>query len=161
MNHITASQMTKWQTYPGGAPMRRATECCSMYSDISRRTSWFSLSNSCSAKALANSVLPTPVGPRKRNDPVGCCCRPKPALDLNTASATACTASFWPTTRWCNRSARPRSRAFSFWPSLVTGIPVQRLTTWQNRKSNYNRQCKDCRMNKKGLKNKRINRIIL
>nr|ACN25977.1 unknown [Zea mays] len=84
----------------GGAPMRRATECCSMYSDMSMRTRRFSSSNSCSARALASSVFPTPVGPRKRNEPVGCCGLPRPALDLSTASATALTASVWPTTLW-------------------------------------------------------------
>ncbi len=33
-----------------------------------------------------------PVGPRKRKDPVGWDGRPRPALDRNTASATASTA---------------------------------------------------------------------
>uniref|UniRef100_A0A0A9AYG1 Hsp101 n=1 Tax=Arundo donax TaxID=35708 RepID=A0A0A9AYG1_ARUDO len=69
-----------------------------MYSDISVRTSRFLSSNSCSARALASSVLPAPVGPRKRNEPVGCCGRPRPDLDLKTASATALTASCCPTT---------------------------------------------------------------
>jgi len=31
----------------------------------------FSSSNSSLANAFANSVFPTPVGPKKRNDPVG------------------------------------------------------------------------------------------
>jgi len=31
----------------------------------------FSSSKSSSAKALATSVLPTPVGPRKINEPIG------------------------------------------------------------------------------------------
>ena len=42
-----------------------------MYSDMSRRTIAASSSNRNSASALASSVLPTPVGPRKMNDPIG------------------------------------------------------------------------------------------
>ena len=37
-----------------------------MYSDMSMRTMAFSLSNRYSASAFANSVLPTPVGPKNR-----------------------------------------------------------------------------------------------
>ena len=49
----------------------RATECFSMYSDMSRRIMARSSSNRNSASARASSVLPTPVGPRKRNEPIG------------------------------------------------------------------------------------------
>ena len=42
-----------------------------MYSDISSRTIARSSSNKNSATARASSVLPTPVGPRKRNEPIG------------------------------------------------------------------------------------------
>src|SRR6266540_270994 len=56
--------------YPGGAPIIRATACFSMYSDMSSRTSARSSSNRNSASARAVSVLPTPVGPRKMNEPV-------------------------------------------------------------------------------------------
>jgi hypothetical protein len=42
-----------------------------MYSLMSMRTMAFSSSNRNSASALASSVLPTPVGPRKRNEPIG------------------------------------------------------------------------------------------
>src|SRR2546422_444170 len=49
----------------------RATACFSMYSDMSSRTNAFSSSNRNSASARAVSVFPTPVGPRKMNDPVG------------------------------------------------------------------------------------------
>src|SRR3954464_9246740 len=38
---------------------------------MSMRTIARSSSNRTSASALASSVLPTPVGPRKRNEPVG------------------------------------------------------------------------------------------
>src|SRR5262249_2498582 len=42
-----------------------------MYSDMSSRTIACSSSNRNSARARASSVLPTPVGPTKRNDPIG------------------------------------------------------------------------------------------
>src|SRR6185369_14000123 len=47
------------------------TECFSMNSDMSKRISDFSLPNRNWASARATSVLPTPVGPRNRNDPAG------------------------------------------------------------------------------------------
>ena len=42
--------------------MSRATECFSMYSDMSMRTIALSSSNRNAASALVSSVLPTPVG---------------------------------------------------------------------------------------------------
>src|SRR5438270_528568 len=42
-----------------------------MYSDMSRRTMAVSSSNRYSASALVSSVLPTPVGPRNMNEPIG------------------------------------------------------------------------------------------
>src|SRR5216110_1994704 len=57
--------------YPGGAPISRDTACFSMYSDMSMRTMLCSSSNRNSASARAVSVLPTPVGPRKMNEPIG------------------------------------------------------------------------------------------
>ena len=42
-----------------------------MYSDMSMRIMAFSSSNRNSARARASSVLPTPVGPRKMNEPIG------------------------------------------------------------------------------------------
>src|ERR687890_267737 len=42
-----------------------------MYSDMSMRCIACSSSNMNSASARASSVLPTPVGPRKRNVPIG------------------------------------------------------------------------------------------
>ncbi len=52
-----------------------------------------------SANALANSVLPTPVGPKKINEPIGRFGSFNPALARRTAFATATTASSWPMTR--------------------------------------------------------------
>ena len=42
-----------------------------MYSDMSTRISAFSSPKRYSARARASSVLPTPVGPRKMNEPTG------------------------------------------------------------------------------------------
>ena len=79
--------------------MRRATECFSMYSDMSMRTMARSSSKMNSAKALAVSVFPTPVGPRKMNEPTGRLGSCSPARARLTAFDTASTASAWPTTR--------------------------------------------------------------
>ena len=51
--------------------MSRATACFSMYSLMSMRIMACSSSNRNSASARAVSVLPTPVGPRKMNEPMG------------------------------------------------------------------------------------------
>src|SRR5579875_1662479 len=100
-----------------------------MYSDISMRTIALSSSNRNSASALANSVLPTPVGPRNRNEPIGRFGSCRPARARRMALDTAATASSWPTTR-CFRAA---SICSSFSRSLdsifSTGMPVHRDTT--------------------------------
>src|SRR3712207_8110812 len=49
-----------------------------------------------------SSVFPTPVGPRKRKLPIGRLGSESPALALRMASATASTASSWPTTLSCS-----------------------------------------------------------
>src|SRR5881392_1644319 len=74
----------------------RATACFSMYSDMSRRIIARSSSNMNSANARAVSVLPTPVGPRKMNEPIGRLRSCRPARARRTASATAVNASSWP-----------------------------------------------------------------
>ena len=103
--------------------------CFSMYSDMSRRTMLASSSNRNSANARPNSVLPTPVGPRKMNEPMGRLGSLSPDRARTTASATADTASSWPMSRLCRCS--PRCSSFSRSPSnsLDTGTPVQRDTT--------------------------------
>ena len=78
---------------PGGAPINRATVCFSMYSLMSILIMAFSSSNKNSASARDNSVLPTPVGPRKRNEPIGRFGSCKPARARRTALATALIAS--------------------------------------------------------------------
>ena len=57
-----------------------------MYSDMSMRTiaSW--LSNMNSASARASSVLPTPVGPRNRNVPIGRSGSARPARERRSAA---------------------------------------------------------------------------
>ncbi len=88
-----------------------------------------SSSNRNSASALASSVLPTPVGPRNRNEPVGRSGSDTPARARRTASDTACTARAWPITR-CPISVSIRSSlAVSPSSSRPAGIPVQEDTT--------------------------------
>ena len=65
----------------------RETVCFSWYSDMSRRTIAFSSSKRNSASARASSVLPTPVGPRKRNEPMGRFGSFMPARARRTAAA--------------------------------------------------------------------------
>ncbi len=99
-----------------------------MYSVMSMRIRLFSSSNRFWARALASSVLPTPVGPRKRKEPMGRFSSETPARERRMASATACTASSWPTTRSCSSSGRRRSFSRSVSISLETGMPVHRAT---------------------------------
>ena len=74
--------------------MRRDTECFSMNSDMSMRIMASSVSNRNSANALVSSVLPTPVGPRNRNEPIGRFGSLRPARPRRTALATARIASY-------------------------------------------------------------------
>ena len=80
--------------------MSRATECFSMYSDMSMRTMFVSSSKRNSASAFASSVFPTPVGPRKMKLPIGRLGSCSPARARRTASDTATIAVCWPITRW-------------------------------------------------------------
>ncbi len=104
--------------------MRRATEWRSEYSDMSMRTMARSSSKRKSARLLASSVLPTPVGPRKRNEPVGRSGSETPARVRRTASDTARTASVWPMRRAPMCSSMCSS--FSDSPSMrrPAGMPV-------------------------------------
>ncbi|MNN06211.1 hypothetical protein D3C81_1189940 [compost metagenome] len=100
-----------------------------MNSDMSIRTMASSVSNRNSASALHSSVLPTPVGPRNMNEPLGRFGSDSPARERRTALATAVTASCWPITRWCSSSSIFSS--FSRSPSSIfdTGMPVHLDTT--------------------------------
>ena len=104
------------------------TEYFSMYSVISIRTILCSSSKRQSARDFASSVLPTPVGPRKRKLPIGRFGSEIPALERRIASVTLCTASSCPTTRLCIISSRWRSFSRSPSISFDTGIPVHLAT---------------------------------
>src|SRR5208337_1864674 len=93
--------------------MSRETLCFSIYSDMSMRIISFSSSKRNSASARANSVLPTPVGPRKMNEPMGRLASERPARLRRTALATRDSASSWPTTRWRKRSSMCTSLRFA------------------------------------------------
>ena len=95
-----------------------------MYSDMSIRTMASSSPNRNSASVRASSVLPTPEGPRKMNEPVGRLGSLRPARERRMAFETASMAACWPMTRlWSSSSMR-----ISFWVSasvsLKTGMPV-------------------------------------
>jgi hypothetical protein len=62
---------SSYPTYPGGAPTSRETLNFSMYSLMSILMSDSSESKRYRASAFAISVFPTPVGPRKMNEPMG------------------------------------------------------------------------------------------
>ena len=100
-----------------------------MYSDMSMRTMARSLSNRYSASAFASSVLPTPVGPRNKNEPMGRFGSDSPARLRRMAPATEDTASSWPTTRSCSLSSKSTSLAISPCIIFCTGMPVHVDTT--------------------------------
>src|SRR5437764_1164235 len=75
--------------------MSRETVCFSMYSLMSKRRN---STPSAAASCFATSVLPTPVGPQKRNEPTGLSCWPSPARARRIAETTVSTAISWPNT---------------------------------------------------------------
>ena len=95
-----------------------------MYSLMSMRTIACSSSNRNSASALAVSVFPTPVGPRKMKLPIGRFGSLSPARERRIAFATTTSASSCPTTR--SRSRCSICVSFCTSPSSIfdTGIPV-------------------------------------
>ena len=92
-----SSPPSSYPTYPGGAPIRRDKEKRSVYSDISIFTSELELGKRFFARHFANSVFPTPVGPKKRNTPMGRFGFFNPVLDLLIALTMLLMASFCPT----------------------------------------------------------------
>jgi hypothetical protein len=68
---------------------------------MSIRTIASSSPNRNSASVRASSVLPTPEGPRKMNEPVGRFGSLRPARERRIAFATTSTAGCWPMTRLC------------------------------------------------------------
>ena len=105
------------------------TLCFSIYSDISTRIRSSSLPNRALASVFESSVLPTPVGPRNKNDPIGRFGLLSPTLLLFTAFATALTASSCPITYLWSSFSRFRKRSISPFVSCVTGICVHKDTT--------------------------------
>ena len=95
-----------------------------MYSDMSTWIIASSSPNRNSASVRASSVLPTPEGPRKMNEPVGRFGSLMPArarrIDLDTATI----ATSWPMTRLCSSSSMRMSFCDSASVSLKTGMPV-------------------------------------
>ena len=88
----------------------------------------FSSPNIAAARALQSSVLPTPVGPKKMNEPMGFFGSLSPTLPRRIALETASTASSWPTMRRWSSSSIWRSLSLSSVESWVTGTPVQEDT---------------------------------
>ncbi len=109
--------------------MSLETECFSMNSDMSKGNSFFSLPNRKAASARATSVLPTPVGPRNRNEPAGRAVAFKPARERRMARARAEMAFSWLMMRLCNSSSMRSSLVISSSRMAVMGTPVQRATT--------------------------------
>ena len=107
----------------------RETECFSMYSDMSRRIMDFSSSNKNSASARASSVFPTPVGPRKINDPIGRLGSESPARFRRMEFATRSSAESCPITRLRRRDSMVTSFCASPSSNRPTGIPVHLLTS--------------------------------
>ncbi len=90
-----------------------------MYSDMSKRTS-------STPKAFANcratSVLPTPVGPAKRNEPTGLSGALSPARDSLIAVDSDSMASSWPNTVSLRSRSRLRSNSLSEVVTCFGGI---------------------------------------
>ena len=113
-----------------GAPTRRLTLWRSMNSLMSILMSASSEPNMNSASALASSVFPTPVGPRKMNEPIGRLGSLRPARARRTARETVSIASSWPMTRPWRTSSILSRRSDSSCAMRVTGMPVHIATTW-------------------------------
>ena len=96
-----------------------------MYSDMSMRIIESASSNMNSASVRASSVLPTPVGPKKMNEPIGRFGFFKPARARRMAREMTLIASSWPMMRLCNAWSMLSSLEVSSSLSLLTGIRVQ------------------------------------
>jgi len=109
--------------------MSLATECFSMYSDMSKRIRACSEPNRNSVSRLATSVLPTPVGPRNRKEPTGRFGLLSPARPRRMARARAEIPSSWLMMCRCSSSSMRSSLFISSSLIWATGTPVQRATT--------------------------------
>ena len=100
-----------------------------MYSDMSKDSSASSELNRNSASALESSVLPTPEGPRKMNEPAGRRGSLRPLRERRMAFESAVTASSWPMTRSCSTPSMRKSFSVSASVRFETGTPVDMDTT--------------------------------
>ena len=100
-----------------------------MYSDMSKDSSASSELNKNSASALESSVLPTPDGPRKMNEPAGRFGSFRPERERRMALESAVTASSWPMMRSCRTPSIRKSFSVSASVRLLTGTPVDMDTT--------------------------------
>src|SRR6516165_9379829 len=85
-----------------------------MNSDISKRTRAFSVPNMNCASVRATSVLPTPVGPRNRNEPIGRFGFFKPARERRMARARALIDLSCEMIRLCSSSSMEQLLRFFF-----------------------------------------------
>src|SRR5229473_2681598 len=113
-------------TYPGGAPISFETECFSMNSDMSKRTSDFSDPKRNSARRRATSVLPTPVGPRKKKQPTGRNGDFRPARLRRMARARAVMALSWLMTRLCSSGFINQINGF-VWKKTVRNVAIGKI----------------------------------
>ncbi len=100
-----------------------------MYSLMSIRTKASSESNNSLAKTFANCVFPTPVWPKKINEPIGRLGSFNPARFLWIERAILITASFWPITLLSISSGSLANLLLSVCAIRFTGIPVIIETT--------------------------------
>jgi len=97
-----------------GRPISRCVPSASRCTRSCRSGSWPARRRTGTRRAPWRArSLPTPVGPRNRNEPVGRSGSDTPARARRTASDTACTARVWPITRWPSSSSIRSSLAVS------------------------------------------------
>ena len=94
---------------------------------MSKRVSRSREPNANSATALANSVLPTPVGPMNSSDAIGRPGRVSPAFAVASTSTTRSTASACPTTRAPNHARVASRSSVAAGSSNTRGSPVSRV----------------------------------
>src|SRR5712664_3070006 len=81
-------------------------------------------------QGTSRNVFPTPVGPRKMNDPIGRRGSFRSARERLNALLTAITASSWPMTCCFSSSSILRSFCASFCSIRFSGTPVHFDTMW-------------------------------
>ena len=96
---------------------------------MSKRIMAESSSKRSSASDLVSSVLPVPVGPRKKKEPIGFFGSLNPLRDSIMASARVVIALFCPLTRSHSFVSIPSRRSFSCACIFPMGIPVSPATT--------------------------------